>query len=147
MVYQNGQRVDLRGTEITLKRQSRSGLEAGVSVSLESAKDLGASGPLVNSPHVLGQGNLSLPLFHGKLFASMDLQYMSKRRTEAGDYAGAYALPNFTLYSKAVKRWEISASMYNAYNDIYGDPASVAHVENIIFQDGRTFRLKFTYHF
>ena len=38
-VYQNSQRVNLRGTEITLKRQARSGLEAGVSLSLQECPD------------------------------------------------------------------------------------------------------------
>jgi outer membrane receptor for ferrienterochelin and colicins len=148
LVYQNIGRVDLRGTEIALKRQSRSGLEAGLSFSLEEPRDLRTPGPLIDSPHVLGQGNLSVPLLGKKLYASMDLQYVSKRRTEAGDYAGSYLLPNFTLYSKKVlKGWEASASLYNAFSRIYGDPASVAHPEDVIFQNGRNFRLKFTYHY
>jgi len=148
LVYQNIGRVDLRGAEITLKRQSRSGLEAGLSFSLQEAKDLRAPGPLINSPHVLGQANLSVPLCGKKVYASLNVQYVSRRRTEAGDYAGAYALPNFTLYSKKVlKGWEASASLYNAFNRIYGDPASVAHQEDVIFQNGRNFRLKFTYRF
>jgi len=148
LIYQNSERVDLRGTEIALKRQSRTGLEAGLSFSLEEAKDLRVPGPLVNSPHVLAQANLSVPLFGKKVYASMDAQYVSKRRTEAGDYAGSYWLPNFTLYGKKVLRgWEMSASVYNAFNKIYGDPASIAHVEDIILQNGRNFRLKFIYHF
>jgi len=148
VLYENGRSVDLRGTEITLKRQSRSGLEAGVSFSLEEAKDLRVPGPLINSPHVLAQANLSVPLFGKKVYASLDAQYVSKRKTEAGDYAGSYWLPNFTLYSKkALKGWEASASVYNALNRIYGDPASVAHPEDIIFQNGRNFRLKLTYRF
>jgi iron complex outermembrane receptor protein len=148
LVYQNSQRVDLRGTEITLKRQSRSGLEAGLSFSFEDATNLDVAGPLVNSPRVLGQASLSVPLFKKKVFASTDLQYVSKRKTEAGDSAGAYVLPNFTVFSpKVLKGLEFSASMYNAFNNLYGDPASVAHVEDIIFQNGRNFRLKLTYHF
>jgi len=148
LVYENAGRVDLRGSEITVKRQSRTGLEAGLSFSLEEAKDLRIPGPLTNSPHVLAQANLSVPLFGKKVYASMDAQYVSKRRTEAGDYAGAYWLPNFTLYSKKVlKGWEVSASLYNAFNRFYGDPASVAHPEDIIFQNGRNFRLKVTYRF
>jgi iron complex outermembrane receptor protein len=148
LIYQNSERVDLRGTEIALKRQSRSGLEAGFSFSLEEAKDLRVPGPLVNSPHVLAQANLSVPLFGKKVYASMDAQYVSKRRTEAGDYAGSYWLPNFTLYGKKVlKGWEMSASVYNAFNEVYGDPASIAHVEDIILQNGRNFRVKFIYHF
>ena len=148
LVYRNSERVDLRGSEVTLKRQSRSGWEAGMSLSLEYAKDFEVPGPLINSPHVLAQANLSVPLFRKKLYASMDAQYLSKRRTEAGDYAGSYWLPNFTLYGKKVlKGWEMSASVYNAFNRIYGDPASVAHGEDIILQNGRNFRLKLTYHF
>jgi outer membrane receptor for ferrienterochelin and colicins len=148
IVYQNDERVDLRGAEIALKRQSRSGLEAGVSLSLQDAKDLDGSGSLINSPHVLGQASFSVPLFKGKLFASMELQYVSRRRTLGVSFAGAYVLPNFTLFSpKALPGWELSASVYNAFNQTIGDPASVAHVEDIIYQDGINFRVKLTYHF
>ena len=148
IVYQNSQVVNLSGGEFTLKRQSRSGLEAGLSLSLESAQNPHAVGPLINSPHVLGQGNLSVPLLNKKLFASVNLQCVGRRRTAAGNFAGAYAVPNFTLYSpNPVRRWDFSASFYNAFNQVYGDPASVAHFEDIIFQNGRNFRLKFTYHY
>jgi len=132
----------------TVKRQSRSGLEAGLSVSLEGARDHDSGAPLTNSPHTLSQANLSMPLFKKKLFASADLQYVSRRRTQAGNLAGAYLVPNFTLYSpSALRKWEFSASIYNAFNDAYGDPASVAHQQDVIFQNGRNFRLKLLYHF
>lgn len=147
IIYENSERVDLKGAEATLKRQSSSGLEAGLSFSFQDANDLDG-GPVTNSPRVLGQANLSVPLFRKKLFASMNLQYVSRRETLAGNYAGAYVVPNFTLLSQGtVKGWDISASLYNAFDEIYGDPASVAHQEDIIPQDGRQFRLKFTYHF
>lgn len=146
--YQNSQRVDLRGAEITLKRQSKTGLEAGLSWSFEDARNLAVPGPLVDSPHVLGQANVSVPLFRRRLYASMDVQYVSRRRTEQGNDAQAYALPNFTLYSpKLLRGWEFSASLYNAFNNLYGDPASIAHVEDILYQNGRNFRLKLTYHY
>ena len=147
IVYINNERIDLKGAEITLKKQSRSGLEGGLSVSLEHARDLAGS-PVTNSPHVLGQANLSIPIFRKKLFASMDLQYVSRRLTLAGDYTGAYVVPDFTLYCpNALRRWEFSTSIYNAFDKRYGDPASVAHLQDIIYQNGRDFRLKFTYHF
>ena len=147
IVYQNSGRVDLRGAEVTLKKQSRYGLEAGISFTLEDAKNLDGPPP-TNSPRVLGQANLSVPVFHRKAFASMDLQYVGSRITLAGNTAGAYVVPNFTLFSqKALRGWEISASVYNAFDGVYGDPASVAHVQDIIPQNGRNFRVKFTYHF
>jgi outer membrane receptor for ferrienterochelin and colicins len=146
LVYQNDGGVDLKGAEISLSRQSRSGLEAGFSFSLQDAKS--PAGPLVDSPRVLGQANLSVPLFHKKVFASTNLQYVSRRRTPSGSFAGAYVLPNFTLSTpKDIRGWELSVSVYNAFNQLFDDPASVAHVQDLIPQDGRTFRLKLVYHF
>ena len=95
---------------------------------------------------MLGQANLSVPIFKRKLFASVNLEYVSRRRTLAGGTAGAYLLPNFTLLSQR-KRWEVSASLYNAFNGIYGDPGSVEHRQGVILQDGRNVRVKLTYHF
>jgi len=147
IMYENGERVDLKGVEIALKRQSRSGWEGGLSFSFQGARDLDRPGSLTNSPRVLSQANLSVPLFHGKVFASADVQFVSRRLTLAGDYAGAYVVPNFTLFSpRALNRWEASVSLYNAFDQLYGDPASVAHLQHILYQDGRNFRVKFTYH-
>ena len=93
------------------------------------------------------QASLSVPLFRKKFFASTNLEYVSRRKTLNGDFAGAYLVPNFTLYSRgALKGWEVSASVYNAFNAYYVDPGSVEHVENVIPQDGRNFRLTLTYH-
>jgi len=148
IVYENSQRVDLKGLEFTLKRQSNSGLEAGATLSLEDARDVDTGSWLTNSPHALGQANLSVPLFRKRLFASTNLEYVSKRKTLAGDFAGAYLVPNFTLFTRgALKGCEVSASLYNAFNNLYVDPGSVEHVEDVIPEDGRNFRLKLTYHF
>ena len=104
--------------------------------------------PVTNSPKHLVQASLSVPLIKQKVFASMDLQYVSKRATLAGQYSGAYAVPNFTLFSRNIlARWEISASLYNAFNQKYADPAGNGLAEDTIFQDGRTFRIKVGYRF
>ena len=72
---------------------------------------------LTNSPKHLIQASLSVPLVKQKVFASMDLQYLSNRETLAGQYSGAYAITNFTLFSRNVfKGWEASAGLYNAFN-------------------------------
>jgi len=147
IVYQNGQGINMRGVELSLKKASRSGFEAGVSLSLQDAYQLGSSVPLTNSPHVLSQNNLTVPLIKRKLFAGMNLEYVSRRRTEAGNYVGAYVLPDFTLLSRATKHWEVAASLYNAFNKKYGDPGNIGDPEDIIYQDGRNYRLKFMYHF
>ena len=119
-----------------------------MSLSLQDARDLDQPRPIPNSSRVLGLRALSLPLLSGKLFASTDLQYVGQRRTLQGNQAKPYVLPNFTLYSpRTLKGWELSASVYNAFNETVGDPASVAHVQDVLFQNRRNFGLRFTYHF
>jgi iron complex outermembrane receptor protein len=147
IVYQNSQGINMRGVEVSLKKESRSGLEAVASLSLQDAHQVGNSTPLTNSPHVLSQNNLTVPLLKRKLFASMNLDYVSRRRTWAGNDVGAYFLPDFTLFSRATRHWEVAASLYNAFNKKCGDPGTTGDPEDIIYQDGRSYRLKFTYHF
>lgn len=147
LVYENSQRVNLQGAEVTLKRQSRAGLEAGITLSFEDAKNVGPGIPLPNSPRTLGQANLSLPLFHRKLFASTNLEFVSRRRTLAGQYAAGYLLPNLTLFSTALRRWEVSASLYNAFDHVYSDPGGPERQQDLLRQDGLAFRLKLAYRF
>lgn len=103
---------------------------------------------VTNSPKHLVQASLSVPLIKQKLFASMDLQYVSKRATLAGQYSAAYVVPNFTLFSRNIfARWQISASLYNALNQKFADPAGNGLLEDAIAQDGRTYRIKVGYRF
>jgi iron complex outermembrane receptor protein len=57
-------------------------------------------------------------------------------------------VPNLTLFTgNVLKGWELSASLYNAFNEQYSDPAGDGLAENVILQDGRTFRVKIGYRF
>ena len=73
---------------------------------------------------------------------------MSGRQTVRGGNVGAFGLVNATLFSqKIVKGLEASASIYNLFDQRYSDPVSGDFIQNSIEQDGRSFRLKLTYHF
>ena len=147
-VFVNAQSLDLRGLEFALSRILPRGLEGTVSYSFQEAIDSSTQMPVTNAPKHLLQASLSTPLIAKKVFGSMDLQYVSKRATLAGVYSGAYVVPNFTLFARDLwKRWEISASLYNAFNQKYADPAGNGLVENTIAQDGRSFRIKVGYKF
>jgi outer membrane receptor for ferrienterochelin and colicins len=146
--FTNAASLDLRGLDLALWRSLPGGLDAAVSYSFQDVTDPSTRMTVTNSPKHLVQGSLSVPLIEQKVFASMDLQYVSKRATLTGQYAGAYAVPNFTLFSRNVsERWEISASLYNAFNQKYADPTGRGLVEDAIFQDGRTYRFKVGYRF
>ena len=141
--FTNAGSMDLRGLDLAIGRRLPGGLEGTVSYSFENATNPTTRMPITNSPEHLFQASLSVPLIKQKVFASMDLQYVSKRATLTGQYSGSYAVPNFTLFSRNVlKRWEISASLYNAFNQKYADPAGHGLAEDVLFQDGRTFRIK-----
>jgi iron complex outermembrane receptor protein len=146
--FTNAGSLDLRGLDFELKRKLPEGLEGTVSYSFQDASNPGARKPLTNSPKHLVQASLSAPLIKHKLFASVDLQYLSKRATLTGQYSPAYVVPNITLFSRTVlKGWEFSASLYNVFNHKYADPAGNGLAENVIFQDGRNFRVKVGYRF
>ena len=84
----------------------------------------------------------------GGVFASAELQTMSGRDTVRGGRVGAVWLANATLFSRElVKGLEVSASVYNLFNQRYRDPAADDFTQESIRQDGRTFRVKLTYRF
>ncbi len=147
-VFANAGSLDLRGADFEVARTLPLGLETTVSYSFQDVTNTTTQIPVTNSPKHLVQASLSVPLVKQKVFASMDLQYVSKRATLTGQYSGAYAVPNFTLFSRNVlARWEVSASLYNAFNQKYADPAGNGLAEDTIAQDGRTFRIKVGYRF
>lgn len=113
---------------------------------------------LTDSPQHLAKLNVSVPLWKDQIFASLEVQYVSKRTTiyldpvtfatEAGADAGGYGVVNLTLFSQnLVKGLDISASVYNLLDRSYSDPSTPLHVQNVIPQDGRAFRVKLTYRF
>ena len=148
VIYRNDQQVSLEGVGSDLNWKSARGFEAGIGFNLEHLKPVGQGPPLTNAPRELGVAHLSAPLFKRKLFASMNANYVSRRLTLAGTYDKAYVIPNLTLFSQgAVRGWDFSVSLYNPFDTLYADPGGAEHPENLIFQDGRNFRVKFTYRF
>ncbi|HEV3409326.1 MAG TPA: hypothetical protein VG095_03470, partial [Chthoniobacterales bacterium] len=52
-------------------------------------------------------------------------------------------LLNGTIYSqKLAPHLDISASVYNILDKKYATPAGVQNIQNVITQDGRSFRVK-----
>jgi outer membrane receptor for ferrienterochelin and colicins len=146
--FTNAGTLDLRGLDFELKRKLPGGLEGTVSYSFQDASNPSARKPLTNSPKHLVQASLSVPLIKQKVFASMNLQYVSQRATLTGKYSAAYVVPNLTLFSRnLLKGWEFSASLYNVFSHEYADPAGNGLAENVLFQDGRNFRIKVGYRF
>jgi len=148
LVFTNADKVEAKGIEIELDGKWPSGFEGRVSYSIQNAKNKTTGKTLTNSPAQLVKFNLIAPLVREQLFGGLELQYTSKRKTLAGSYAGGFYVTNLTFFSQnLLKGLEISGSVYNLFNKKYGDPGGEEHVQNILQQDGRTFRIKVTYLF
>jgi outer membrane receptor for ferrienterochelin and colicins len=83
-----------------------------------------------------------------KIFSSVQAQYIGARKTKSNDDAAGFFTMNATLFgANIIKGLEISASVYNLFDKLYEDPVSTAYKQDVIEQNGRTFRLKLTYSF
>ena len=160
IVEQNGlyQNINARseGVELGLDGEWAYGIRGRASYTLQHAKNESQEQDLPDSPEHLLKFNLSVPVVKKKLFASLEFQFTSRRSTfydnpstTPGMDVGAYNVVNFTLFSQSlfVKNLDLSASVYNLFDQQYSDPATPFHKQSFIPQNGRTFWLKATYRF
>jgi outer membrane receptor for ferrienterochelin and colicins len=162
IVFSNGKygNIDARseGMELGIEGEWAYGVRGRASYTLQHAKDESGAGDLPDSPEDMVKFNISVPVVKDKLFASLEFQYTSRRSTYfdstsggttmPGMDAGAYSVVNFTLFSQNIlKNLDVSASVYNLFDQQYSDPATPSHLESQIPQNGRTFGLKATYRF
>jgi iron complex outermembrane receptor protein len=148
LVYQNGNKINAKGLELTLEGKWPSGWDGRISYAIQEARDSASDRLLTNSPQHLVKGNLIIPLFNDKVFASLETRYMSSRLTLTGNSAKNVFLTNATLFTQQLlPGWEFSAQVNNLFGHRYGDPGSGEHVQDTILQDGRTYWLKLKYRF
>jgi len=146
--FANLDQVETRGAEWELEGRWKGGLRTRLSYTYTEARDKVTGRILDNSPRHLGKANLAVPLWREKVFAGLELQSMSSRRSVQGNQIGAFWLANVTLYSRElIKNLELSASLYNLFDQKYSDPVSSDYLQDAVQQDGRSFRVKLTYRF
>lgn len=156
IAFRNGSFVNFnaeaRGVEVALEGSWVRGLRGRVSYTYQETRDRETNETLPDSPHHLAKINLSVPVWKEKVFFGVEGQLVSKRTTLGAmlpaETAGAYGVVNLTLFSQNLAPGlDISASVYNLLDRKYSDPATPFHLQNLIEQDGRTFRVKLVYRF
>jgi len=146
-LFENAAATDSVGVEVGLEVK-RGRATGRISYSLQRSHDQATEQHLTNSPRHLGKLDLAVPLLGKRLSAGLDAQYVSARRTLAGAQAPAFAVANLTLLAQRVAgRVDLSAGLYNAFDERYSDPGSEEHPEDLIQQDGRSFRIKASWRF
>jgi outer membrane receptor for ferrienterochelin and colicins len=148
LVFRNLREVKANGIETALLGKWENGLKGRASYSFVETRDEQTNGILVGSPKHLAKFNAISPLIKDNLFAGLEVLYTSRVKTLADNYADGFWITNLTLtYENIVKGLELSASVYNLFDVHYGYPGGSEHREDIIEQDGRSFRVKLTYRF
>jgi outer membrane receptor for ferrienterochelin and colicins len=147
-IFENINRVRAEGLELELEGRLGRRLDGRVSYAYQNSIDEATGDRLTNSPRHLAKLNLSAPLWKDTLSAGLEVQYLSGRETLIGDHTGGYALTNLNLMSRHWKRGpSISLGIYNLFDAHYGDPASEEHIEQVIRQNGRNYRVQLHYEF
>jgi iron complex outermembrane receptor protein len=162
ITFKNGRYVNVKGAEskgleAALEGTWKGGFRARASYTLARTRDTTTHEVLIDSPEHLGKINLSVPVWKDKVFASLEWILESKRTSVYEDSSGnlvsglnapGYGLVNLTLFSQNLAPGlEVSASVYNLLDHKYSDPSPYYTQLDLIEQDGRSFRLKVTYHF
>jgi iron complex outermembrane receptor protein len=144
--FKNGGQIKSKGMEAEVEAKLSNGIQGLFSYAYQNSMDIETDQTLINSPAHMGKLNLNAPLMRNSLFTGIELQYMSKRKTLAEGYAGAFLLTNLTLLKERIaKQFSISFSVYNLLDRKYGNPAARVSLQDTLPQDGRSFRLKLTY--
>jgi iron complex outermembrane receptor protein len=153
--------ANTRGMEIALESFWPCGIRGRASYSLQQTRNSSVDWDMPDSPNHMVKLNLIVPILKDKLFAGVEFRYDSERYslhnttdssgqpiTVQGEDAASYGIVNLTLFSQnLVKNLEFSATIYNLLDRKYSDPSSRFHTQDLIEQDGRSFRLKATYRF
>jgi outer membrane receptor for ferrienterochelin and colicins len=147
IVFNNVASATANGMELALLGKAINDIDWKASYTLNETKDDDTNTRLSNSPRHMIKGNIAVPLFSPKLIGGLEAQYMSRRTTLSGNDTDGFTILNATLLSRDLWGFEVALSVYNLLDEEYGDPGSVEHVQDIIIQDGRTFRIKATYTF
>jgi outer membrane receptor for ferrienterochelin and colicins len=147
LMFRNLQNVKSTGLELEVKGQLSSGLEGAGSYSFQETKDEATNLFLSNSPRNMVKLNVSQPLWKKRLFVSLDAQYRSRLQTFGATSVSPFSIVNFTLLGRNLgKHIDVSASVYNLLDKKYFDPSSGDTLQQAIQQDGRSFRVKMTWH-
>jgi iron complex outermembrane receptor protein len=146
--FKNLEQIASRGFEFEIEGKLPAGFEGNVAYTLQRSFERETGQALTNSPRHLGKLNLISPLLKRRVFAGLQFQYSSARKTLDGTTLPSTYLTNLTVFGKKIaKGLDVSFGAYNVFNQKYFDPGSEEHRMNAIEQNGRNFALKLTYHF
>lgn len=147
LVFRNLDNVTAAGIEVELEKAWQHGARLRTSASLQRIRDRATGSQPTNSAPRLVKINWSTPVVTQALRAGVEAQYTSARRALRGEAGGGW-LTNLTLAASSLAPGlEVTGTVYNLLNRRLSDPGGEEHVQAVIPQPGRHFRVKLTYTF
>ena len=155
--FENLPQANAKGVELALNGEWAGGIRGRASYTLQQTENETTQAEMTDSPRHLAKLNISAPVWKEKVFGGLEILYVSQRTStqltplgtsQAGGDAPAYGIVNFNLFSpNLIKGLDVSAGVYNLLDRDFSDPSTPFHQQDLIAQDGRTFRVKLTYRF
>lgn len=146
--YRNIDRARARGLELALNGAFARRFDGRISYSFQDARDGRMNERLTNSPQHLAKASLAAMILQDKLTASLDGQYTSGTRAIDGSPIGASSIFNLGVrYHPWHSGVELGAWVRNLTAARYSNTASEEHVQRLIRQDGRSYRMAASYEF
>lgn len=150
--YLNSGDVDSVGVEGQIENSWGDGFQGRLSYSWQDTRDTKTNERLSNSPEHMIKLNLIAPLWQDKVFLGFETQFTSSRKSLSrnvngavipGRNVGEHVISNLSIFTQNwVKGLELSAGLYNLFDERFFDPASADFRQNAIQQDGLQFRIK-----
>jgi iron complex outermembrane receptor protein len=133
--------VRANGLELEAQMRLGAGLQGLMSYAVQRAIDQDTRAALVNSPRHMAKVRMSVPGPIARSFLSMEVLLLGTRETIAGDTLGATATANVHVIVPLRRAFELTGGIRNMFDKAYFDPASDAHLQDTIPQNGRTLRV------
>jgi iron complex outermembrane receptor protein len=139
--YVNEGEVRARGLEVEAQMRLPRGWQASTSYALQRAIDRDTGGELPNSPRNMLKGRLSIPAWGPHSYVAIEGWYLGERQTIYGlPVAGATTM-HVTVTQPISRSLTLVGTIRNLFDVDYSDPASSAHRQEVIPQNGRTARI------
>ena len=148
-MFQNIDETEAYGGGAEIEGRWASELSGRLSYSYQETKNLDTKKILSNSPRQLLKGSLTVPLAQKLLLSTVEVLYTGSRHNEPGrSGTDDFFVTNLTLFSKnLLPGLELSASVYNLFDTSYDDIGGSEHLQDVLSQEGRTYRAKLSYRF
>jgi outer membrane receptor for ferrienterochelin and colicins len=141
--------IKSRGVELGLEARLASGIRGRGSWSYNEAEDKWYN-PLYGeskAPNRMGKLNLEFPVRGQETRIGLEVQYNSPRRTIMRDFTEGHTLVNLSFIDQGLLdgSLHLKSSIYNLLDAENGHPGTWGEYQDIIWQDGRSFRFFLTF--